>query len=110
EGGDLEAIVDGILNEAVRPCPDGVVANLRTSAGRHDWLSEVDRKRCERLLKREHNGIAVSRIHRLNFVVSTSFQRYESGIEKGPERVNDVGRRQLVAVVELHAASQGDHV
>ena len=107
----LDAIVDRVANEPVRSGADRVIARTRRPAPsgtmRHD---EVDRKRSERLLQREHDGVAVARVDRLRARGSRPCAARRSRIEEAPERVDDVGRRQLVAVVEADAASQRDDV
>ena len=74
----LELIVDGVPDEPVRPGADRVLAKGRPGAVRHDRRHhEVDRKRSERLLQREHDRVAIARVDRLQHPISALARRDE---------------------------------
>ena len=104
---ELEPIVGRVADEAVRPGADRMLVKVRGRAVGHDRDHQVDRKRPERLLQREHDGVAIARVDRLDHAIGALARRQERGIEQAPEREDDVGRSQLVAVVKPDAAAQG---
>lgn len=111
EGRQFHAVVDRVADEAIRAGADGVLSEGDAGPVRHDlWHDQVDGKRSEALLQTKHHLIAAAGLDRLDRSKRPFVGRDEAGIQEAAIRVRHVGRRQLVAVVEEHAALQRDHV
>ncbi len=108
EGIEHQPVVLDERLQLVRAGPDGLAIVRRGPRG-HDAHDEIDWKRSERLLEREHDGVVVGRVHGGEIPVCTRTAA-EVRVQKAPERVDDVGGRQLVAVVKQHAAAQMRHI
>ena len=89
--------------------PIGVRAFAGAGAGLHDPHHQVDRKLGGTLLQREHDRVAIRRLHRRDDPV-TGRPAAERRVEEAVEGVRHVLGRQLAAIVELHSVAKADHV
>ena len=84
-----------------------MVAERRVSAFWNDLRQhEVNRKRSERFFQREDDRVSISCLDGSEEPIGALVGRDERRVEKAPERIDDVGCRQLAAVVEVNAASK----
>src|SRR5262249_45145813 len=103
---ELDAIIDGVAGKAIRAGADWMQSKIGGRAVGNYRHHEARRKREKRVLQREDNPGTGARLDKFERAESPFPSRGEVRIEKGAERVHDVGGRQLVAIVELHALPQ----
>ena len=63
-------------------------------------MTRLTGKRSERLLQREHDRVAIARVDRPTIRYAPLRGETNAGSSRLAKRVDHVGRRQLVAVVE----------
>ena len=100
-------IVHGIPDESIGSCPDGVLAKSSAGAVRHDLRQhEAHRERSERLPQPEADRVAIDGVDRHEQLKRALVWRDEARFQQARERVDDIGRCQLVAVVKTNAAPE----